>query len=114
MTGAGTDRLFWGASVGPLCLVESYWPGVSAAAVAAADIDTDSALRSLGDRLSAVRHLGSMLVPEDELLLRLFAGGPPALINEANRRAGIPVERVVEVVALAPARIAGRGGRPVA
>ena len=102
-----TDRLFPEAHAGPLFLVESYWPGVSAAAVAAADIETQSALRALGDRLTPVRPLGSILVPGDELVLRLFAGGPPALINDANKRAGIPVERVVEIVALAPATAAG-------
>jgi hypothetical protein len=97
MTGG---RLCTGSA--PLFLVESYWPGVSAERVAAADAETQRALEVLGGGDQA-RYLGSMLVPEDELLLRLFAGGQPALISEANARAGIPVERVVKVLALAPA-----------
>lgn len=83
---------------GPLFLVESYWPGVSAERVAAADAETWQALKVLGD--DQARYLGSMLVPGDELLLRVFAGGSAALISEANARAGVPVERVVQIVAL--------------
>jgi hypothetical protein len=93
MTGDG--GLF--ARAGPLFLVESYWPGVSAERVAAADAETLRALQSLGDQ---ARYLGSMLVPCDELVLRVFAGGAPAVIGEANARAGVPVERVVQIVAL--------------
>jgi hypothetical protein len=86
------------ARSGPLFLVESYWPGVSAERVAAADAQTLRALEALGDHQA--RYLGSMLVPGDELLLRVFAGGRPAVISEANRQAGIPVERVVRIIAL--------------
>ena len=82
----------------PLFLVESYWPGVSAERVAAADAETRRALKALGD--DQARYLGSMLVPGDELLLRVFAGGSAALISEANAQAGVPVERVVRIVAL--------------
>jgi hypothetical protein len=40
-----------------------------------------------------------MLIPGDELVLGAFAGGAPALISEANARAGVRVERV-QIVAL--------------
>jgi hypothetical protein len=86
------------ARSGPLFLVESYWPGVSAERVAAADARTLQALEASGDHRA--QYLGSMLVLGDELLLRFFAGGTPALIREADGQAGIPVERVVQIVAL--------------
>lgn len=95
-------RLFCGLYQVPLFLVESYWPGVSVARVAAADAKTLRALEELGDRSPVAQHLGSILVPGDELLLRVFAGGSIAEINEANARAGIPVERVVVIRALPP------------
>ena len=79
-----------------LLLVESYWPGVSAERVLGADMRTR---RSLGP---AGEHLGSLLLPADELLLRIFRGPSRELIEAANRSAGIPVERVVEILALAP------------
>ncbi len=83
---------------GPLFLVEAYWPGVSAERVAAADTETQRALAAMGDH--GARYLGSMLVPGDELVLRVFAGGSPDVISEANAQAGVPVERVVEIVAV--------------
>jgi hypothetical protein len=83
------------AAADPLFLLESYWPGVSAERVAAADLEMTRALEPL-----CVRYLGSMLIPGDELVLRVFAGGSPAQISEANARAGVPVERVVQIVAL--------------
>jgi hypothetical protein len=101
--GAEMDKLFRRPDVGPLFLLESYWPGVSATSVGVADIETLRALEEFGEDRPAARHLGSMLVPDDELLLRLFAGGSPELIRAANVRAGVPVERVVRVVALARA-----------
>jgi hypothetical protein len=103
MSSADIDRLFPDRYAGPLFLVESYWPGVSAERVAAADAETRRALDELGDGSSVVRHLGSLLVPSDELLLRVFAGGSTALVDAANVRAGVPVERVVAIVAISPA-----------
>jgi hypothetical protein len=102
MTGTGIDRLFGGELAGPLFLVEAYWPGVSAARVAAADVETARALQGLGDGSHGADHLGSLLVPGDELLLRLFRQGSAELVKAANVLAGVPVERVVEIVALAP------------
>jgi hypothetical protein len=100
----GGHGLSAGPRTGPLVLVESYWPGVTAERVAAADAETLRALAALADRRSPARYLGSMLVPDDELLLRLFAGGAPELVRDANVRAGVPVERAVEIVALPQAR----------
>jgi hypothetical protein len=104
MTGEEIDELLRGPDAGPLFLLESYWPGVSAARTAAADIETVRAFGELGADRPATRHLGSILVPADELLLRLFAGGSAELITAANERAGVPVERVVEILVLPPAR----------
>ena len=92
--------LFAGRHHQPLFLVESYWPGVSPERVATADAATVQALDAGRDRRAPARYLGSMLVPRDELLLRVFAGGTAILISEANEHAGVPVERVVRVVAL--------------
>jgi hypothetical protein len=100
VTGEEIDKLFAGSGAGPLFLLESYWPDISAARVAAADIETARALGELGDDRPAARHLGSLLVPDDELLLRFFAGGSAELISAANTRGGVPVERVVGIVAL--------------
>lgn len=84
----GEDRLF---------LMEAYWPGVTPERIVAAEIATCRALR---DRRTGARLLGSMLVPADELLLSVFAGGAPELIAAAATAAGVPVERVVAIATL--------------
>jgi hypothetical protein len=107
MTGELIGGLFSGADDGPLFLVECYWPGVSVSRVAAADAKTVRALEAFGDRTAGARHLGSIFVPGDELLLRVFAGGSTAIIEKANTLAGVPVERVVAILAL-PSRLRPR------
>jgi hypothetical protein len=95
------DLLFGGPLAGPLHIVECYWPGVSLERVAAADLETGRAVEELPGGL-ALQHLGSLLLGADELLLRLFHGGSAELVRAVNVRAGVPVERVVETVGLAP------------
>lgn len=60
---------------------------------------------SLGDRVRTevvrsrgpVSFLGSLLIPEDEVLLCLFAG-PLTEVRALSERAGLPFERVVRCV----------------
>jgi hypothetical protein len=104
MIGEAIDQLFPDPTAAPLFMVESYWPGVSTARVAAADAQTVHALEQLGEGGSTSQHLGSLLVPDDELLLRVFVGGTVELVTSANELAGIPVERVVAILALPSTR----------
>jgi hypothetical protein len=46
-----------------------------------------------------VRHLRSILVPEDETCFLLFDAPSSAAVRDALRRAAVPFERVVEAVA---------------
>jgi hypothetical protein len=107
MTGELIGELFSDTEHSALFLVESYWPGVNVSHVAAADAKTVRALEALGDRTAGARHLGSIFVPGDELLMRVFAGGSTAIIEKASVLAGVPVERVVAILAL-PARLPPR------
>ncbi len=62
---------------------------------------------ALGDRVRAelvssrspVAFLGSLLMPEDEVLLCLFAG-PPADVRTISERAELPFERILRCVGL--------------
>ena len=103
MTSAAVPSLFADTRPRRLFVVECYWPGISAARVAAADAETRRVLEARRNHRLAAQHLGSILVPHDELLLRIFAGGSRSVIHVANVRAGIPVERTVEILALPPA-----------
>jgi hypothetical protein len=52
-------------------------------------------LRSEGTR---VRYLGSTIVPGDEACFCQFEGPSEAAVAEANTRAGVPFDRIVEAV----------------
>jgi hypothetical protein len=54
-------------------------------------------LRSEGTR---VRYLGSTIVPRDEACFCQFEGPSEAAVAEANTRAGVPFDRIVEAVAV--------------
>jgi hypothetical protein len=66
---------------------------------------TTAIAESLGDRVRAevarcpgpVSFIGSLLIPEDEVLLCLFAG-PVAEVRALSVRAGLPFERVLRCV----------------
>jgi hypothetical protein len=49
---------------------------------------------------SPVAYLGSILFPDDELVLCLFESPSRAAVMEANERAGIPCERIMESILL--------------
>ena len=80
-----------------------YWPGITreelAHAAARATREAESATRGG----SALAYLGSILFLDDELVLCLFDGPSPAAVRKnANERAGIPCERIMRSIWLAP------------
>ena len=48
----------------------------------------------------AVRYLGSTIVPGDEACFCQFEGTSEAAVAEANKRAGVPFNRIVAAVAV--------------
>jgi hypothetical protein len=47
-----------------------------------------------------VEHVGSILMPVDEVVFSLFAAGDEQVVREVNTRAELPVDRIAEAVAL--------------
>ena len=86
-------------------VVERYLPGLS----------QEELLRSL-ERLTPglalgtsesgqealVRYLGSTIVPADEACFCQFDGPTAAAVADANRRAGVPFDRIVPAVTVDP------------
>jgi hypothetical protein len=68
---------------------------------------TPALAEAFGERLRAeldrapnpVLFIGSLLMPEDEVLLCLFAG-PAADVRALSERAGLPFERILRCVGL--------------
>jgi len=83
----------------PLFVVECYWTGITVEQLTAADERTRQALAQT-EGGAAVYQVGSILIPTDELVLRIFTGGSAQLVEAASRHAAIPFERVVSAVAI--------------
>lgn len=85
-----------------LYAVKCYWPGVSVR-----ELERVAALAAQCERRSprnAVAYLGALLFADDELVLCLFEGPSRATVEHASERAGIPGERLIRSIWLAPDR----------
>jgi hypothetical protein len=81
-----------------LYAAKCYWPQVTAREV---EFAASRAIREaqLASRAGArVGYVGSMLFPDDDLVLCLFESSSATPVNEANERAGIPCERLMQSV----------------
>jgi Nickel responsive protein SCO4226-like len=84
-------------------VVERYVPGLSRSGLLAALARLREATRQLRNEGAPVRYLGSTIVLEDEACFCQFEGPSEAAVAEANRRAGVPFDRIVAAVAVLPA-----------
>jgi hypothetical protein len=87
-----------------LYTAKCFWPGVTEDALQLAAARTG---RKTGEGPRAT-FLGALYLPGDELVLCLFDSSSPASVKGASERAGMPCERVIEAVWVAPHR---RGGK---
>jgi Protein of unknown function (DUF4242) len=84
-------------------VAECLWPGVLESDLAALDERATSCAARLD---SDVRYLGSLLMPEDEVVLCLFQGDRDA-VRKVVEEAEIPFERILET-----SRSGWRDGEP--
>jgi hypothetical protein len=83
-------------------MVERTLPGITIeqlARVQGVAITTGERFRAAGKR---VRYIRSTFVPEEARCLCLFEASDPASVRELNETAGIPFDRIVEALDLAP------------
>ena len=78
-------------------------PGLSRSDLLAALDRLREATRELRNEGAPVRYLGSTIVLEDEACFCQFEGSSEEAVAEANRRAGVPFDRIVSAVAVFPA-----------
>jgi Protein of unknown function (DUF4242) len=86
-----------------LYTAKCYWPGVTAGELEQA---AERALEATAQTPSRSRpaYLGSILFPGDDLVLCLFEASSRAAVKRASDQAGIPCERVMDTIWLAPDR----------
>jgi hypothetical protein len=97
-----------------LYTAKCYWPGISPNELERAAARALRETRGSTPRRRSVTYIGSILFPNDELVLCLFDASSRAAVKHASERAGIPCERVMETTWLwqpnAPALLVdGRG-----
>jgi hypothetical protein len=79
-------------------LVECFWPGVSIADVDRLDRRARVIARRSRRRGIPVRYLGSLLVPDDEVVLFEFQAGSAEIVAQTSAQTGLPFQRVVPAV----------------
>jgi hypothetical protein len=76
-------------------VAECFWVGVKQDDLNALDQRVESCVAGMTQEGVIVRYLGSMLMPEDEVVLCFFEGSA-ATVRQAAERAAIPFERILE------------------
>ena len=81
-------------------LVERYWPGIDLATLRPVLGRLDAAARAMRAEGAPVEHVGSILMPVDEVVFSLIAARDEGLVRELNERAGLPVDRITIAISL--------------
>jgi hypothetical protein len=81
-------------------VAECYAPASSADASAAGSVRVSAACAELRAAGAEVVYLGALVVPDDELAFHVFVAPDVGDVQQASRRAGLRVERVVQSVAV--------------
>lgn len=83
-------------------VVERYLPGVRRGELERELERLEKTTRELREEGTPVHYLGSTIILEDEACFCQFEGPSEEAVAEANRRAGVPFDRIVAAVAVAP------------
>jgi hypothetical protein len=88
-------------------LVERYWPDVDLAQLQAAMPRIEAAVGAMVAAGQRVTHLGSILMPADQVVFSLFAADDESAVRELNQRAALPADRIARAIALMVPVISG-------
>jgi hypothetical protein len=81
-------------------MAECFWPGVTVEKVTDVGERIRQAADAIGPRARTGRYIGSILIPGDEIALCLFEAPSKATASRLEHQAGIPSERVLQIVHL--------------
>jgi Nickel responsive protein SCO4226-like len=84
-------------------VVERYLPGLSHSELLRGLANLERGQERHGEAME-VRYLGSTVVLKDEACFCQFEGPTEAAVAEANRKAGLPFDRIVSAVTVRPER----------
>lgn len=84
----------------PTYLVERYWPGVTVERLREALQRARSVMDEMNGEGARVRDISCTLVPGEEVVFSVYEGPSAAAVRQLNDRAGIPLSRIVEAIAV--------------
>ena len=82
----------------PTYLVERYWPGVRIERLLEALRMGRQVMEQMSGEEAHLRHVSSILIPDEEMVLSVYEGPSAAAVGQFNERASIPVSRIVEAI----------------
>ncbi len=85
----------------PKYMVERHLPGITSDQLSAAAARAKSTTAQMSEEGTPIRYLRSTFVPGEEKCYCLFDGPSADAVEQANKRADIPYERVVEAMHIA-------------
>lgn len=84
----------------PTYLVERYWPGVTSELLIEALKRGRRVMEQMNAEGTHVRDISCILIPDEEVVFSVYEGLSAASVRQLNERAGIPVSRIVEAIAV--------------
>ena len=91
-------------AIGPaatrMFLVERYWPGIDEPGARAVVSSLEAAARSMSAEGTVVEHLGSILMPADQVVFSLIGPGDEDAVRALNARAEAPLDRSAAAIGL--------------
>ena len=82
-------------------LVERYWPGVDEATARQVVASLEGAALAMTAEGIPVEHVGSILMPADQVVFSLIAAADETAVRQVNERAAVPVDRIAAAVTFA-------------
>jgi hypothetical protein len=84
----------------PTYLVERYWPGVTSELLLEALYRGRQVMLQMRGEGIPIRDISCTLIPGEEVVFSVYEGPSADVVRELNERAGIPVSRIVEAIAV--------------
>ena len=81
-------------------LVERYWPGIDEAAARTVVSNLEREARAMTAEGTPVEHVGSILMPADQVVFSLIEAADEHVARRVNERADAPLDRIATAIAL--------------
>ena len=81
-------------------LVERYWPGVDEAIARTVVDNLEREARAMTAEGTPVEHVGSILMPSDQVVFSIIEAADEGVARRVNERANVPLDRIAAAVTL--------------